>query len=775
VDWKPAETFPELRLNWTVQLPDGTAYGPLNLLAVWALAEESSITPGSMAVERSTGRKALLDSSSLPLLIEEARLMLAGGGDLAAGILETLEAGRQDGDEVLKNRDEQILAWRKRTERLEKDLADSLKLVAETQRYLAMQKEASRKAEEYSHEAMEARDERDAVRKRLAEAEERLQELAQARHGVPEPPSETERRIQAEAQAGYLALQGQLAETEQRLQVVQNERGTLEQQLAEAEQRLQDVVRAERSGVQGQLAAMEQALAAGRNERSVLAEQLAEMGQRLAFVQDERSALEGQLEETQQRLHAEAEAGRSALQERLVETEQRLQAACAAREALQGQLAESAQRLQSVELTLKESQDCRADIQRKLDEVRVELVAGETARTGLADRLKAAEENSRQAGEALRKARERETEQDRLQAAETARLTSDILRLTGELETERATRVSGEQSREAAIAALKAELEQWDGRFQAALVGVRKMEADLQARDKEFTVFRHEAERTEAELTAKVATLRKEADASLRRVQELREMHEQAQCEITQAEVEGAARVEAVREELAAVQRDLSGLLLVSDYVRLAGDHEAAPQTASIDWLDHGRDHGKKGEPRLSPVDQMDLLSRKMRDSAEEHETLRRAMEGLRTSQEAARREAQEKIAQLQQQERTSAGVIQQALEEVEQREAQIRAMRKKAEDRERELLARIEEMEKAAGESMVVEPEVISPGDWARPAAAEREANDARDEKAPDGRNLLNSVEAQLRSELRKWETLNRKQAGAGEQTKKWFARKQS
>jgi hypothetical protein len=119
--------------------------------------------------------------------------------------------------------------------------------------------------------------------------------------------------------------------------------------------------------------------------------------------------------------------------------------------------------------------------------------------------------------------------------------------------------------------------------------------------------------------------------------------------------------------------------------------------------------------------------------------------------------------------------VIQQALEEVEQREAQIRAMRKKAEDRERELLARIEEMEKAAGESMVVEPEVISPGDWARPAAAEREANDARDEKAPDGRNLLNSVEAQLRSELRKWETLNRKQAGAGEQTKKWFARKQS
>jgi chromosome segregation ATPase len=648
VDWRPAETFPELRLHWMVQLPDGSAYGPLNLLAVWALADESSIHRGATVVEQSTGRKAALDESSLALLIEESRLMLAGGGALAMGIMEVLKTSRNGGDAALKGRDEQILTLQQRIEGLESDLAASLKLVGETQRYLANQEDATKMAEEHGHDAASLRAERDAVRRQLEDTVQRLQSAAQ-----------TEREM----------LQAQLAETDRRLR----------------------------------------------------------------------------------------------------------EAARIEREALQERLAESRQHLQAVELTLKETQESRAAIEQTLQQAKAELIAGDTLRADLMERLRRAEQGVGQAGRELKEALERGKEREGRHAAEVERLTVEAARVAGELEAERAARLSGERARDAEIVALKSELAQWDGKFQEALIGVRKMEADLRAREEAFTAFRHVAERTEAELNSKVVALRKEAESAGRRVQELRELHEQAQREIVQAQVDGTARVDAVKEELAAVQRDLSGLLIVSDCVRQASGETSAPTQASIDWLNYGQDQGKEGGSRLSPAEQLDLLSRKMRDSAEENETLRRTLEGVRDSQEALKREAQEKIGQLQQQAKASSGMVQQALEEIERREAQIRIMRKKAEDREQELLARLDEAEKVEREVVVVEPEVISPRDWGRPAGVEHEVKEAREEDPPDGRNLLNSVEAQLRSELRKWETLSRTRGSAGGQAKKWFARKQS
>jgi DNA repair exonuclease SbcCD ATPase subunit len=166
----------------------------------------------------------------------------------------------------------------------------------------------------------------------------------------------------------------------------------------------------------------------------------------------------------------------------------------------------------------------------------------------------------------------------------------------------------------------------------------------------------------------------------------------------------------------------------------------------------------------------LEILSRKIRESADENETLRRTVEGIRANQEVIKSEAQEKILQLQHQTRASSGMVQQALEEIERREAQLRSVRKRAEDRERELMAQIDELKKTEREAVVVEPEVISPRDWNSGGGVERGVNNAREEESPDGHNLLNSVEAQLRSELKKWETLSRKR---GTQAKNWFARK--
>jgi chromosome segregation ATPase len=618
-DWRPVEAFPELRLNWMVQLPEGAAYGPLNLLALWALAEESSIQRGSTLIERSTGRKALLDESSLPLIIEESRLMLAAGGVQVAGV-----------HAVLKARNEQILALRARLEGMERELTANLALVAETQRYLVTQEDTSRTASAHLREVEAMRAERDALRGKVAEI--------------------------------GLSLQA----TEKTLKENQERCGASEGKLAEAE---------------GKLAESERKLAESERE-------LAESGGKLA------------------------EAG-------------------------------------------------------------AKLVTAEALRVDLIGRLGAAERDSGRVELELNKVLIREKDQKRLHTEEVDRLTAAMVRATGELGSERAARLSGEQSRDAEIATLRRAVEQWDAKCQSALAGVQKLEADLLGREEELATLHRRSERLEADLTAKIAILRREAGALGRRVQESRELQEQAQHEMVRVREEGEARVQALKAELAAVQGDLDGLLMASDCVRQAEGDRGGGTPSSIDWLNHNRKDG--GGPRLSAAEQLEKLTRKMRDSAEENETLRRTLDGLRVSGDAASREAQEKLCQWQQQVKASSGMLQQALEEIEQREVQIRLMRKKNEDRERELLARIDAMEVAERETIVVEPEVISPRVADRPAEVEEEAQDAGGAVPPDGHGLLKSVEAQLRSELKTWETLGRKRDGAEGVAKKWFARKKS
>jgi hypothetical protein len=142
-------------------------------------------------------------------------------------------------------------------------------------------------------------------------------------------------------------------------------------------------------------------------------------------------------------------------------------------------------------------------------------------------------------------------------------------------------------------------------------------------------------------------------------------------------------------------------------------------------------------------------------------------MDILRGNHEEFKRETQTRGAQLQDDVRATASMLQQALSEVERREAQLRLMRKKAEEREAELLTRIEELEVSVGRSVVVEPEVIRPSGTGNAGNAESVPGQ------PNGHPLLNNVEAQLRSELKKWESIS--QTGSGKQgsVNKWFRRK--
>lgn len=131
--WFPVETLPELRLNWSVQLRDGTVYGPLNLLAIRVLASERSISTGARLSEKGTGRKAILDDSLIPLLVEEMHQMLAGCGVLMNSLISSLhEAHRVTLNEV-KEREVKWVDAQSRHEKSQDDFANLFRRLKEAQ------------------------------------------------------------------------------------------------------------------------------------------------------------------------------------------------------------------------------------------------------------------------------------------------------------------------------------------------------------------------------------------------------------------------------------------------------------------------------------------------------------------------------------------------------------------------------------------------------------------------------------------------------------------
>jgi hypothetical protein len=126
--WFPVEKIPELRLNWSVQFVDGTVYGPLNLLAIRVLASENSIPPGVKLSELGTKREARLDDSLLPLLVEEFHQMLAGFGGLMSAALVALRGSHREALSEAEDRGSRLTALQANLENADKDLAVSMRL-----------------------------------------------------------------------------------------------------------------------------------------------------------------------------------------------------------------------------------------------------------------------------------------------------------------------------------------------------------------------------------------------------------------------------------------------------------------------------------------------------------------------------------------------------------------------------------------------------------------------------------------------------------------------
>lgn len=596
-NWAPAEALPELRLNWGVRLSDGTEYGPLNLLAIWTLMLEGNLQRGMTVTERNGPRQLRVDDTLLPVLVEESRILLAGTGTLATELMGAIHSWRHQDQEALALRDSRVTELQGRLNKAEDELAAHIRLVEASQRYLAEREKVAGHADEMIREN-----------------------------------------------------QGLRSEVESARQLLEDSR--------------------------------RQVLEAARN--------------------------------------------------------------------------------------LEESRARQAQMALEMEQVQVQVKEGEKRQADWAARMSAAEAEAHKLRSDLLLAVEREQAARQQHEAVERDLRGRMEVLARLVEEERTVRQQAESEKQAHIDGLKGELSEWENRFRKVLEDIGKLDAVLRKRDSELAEYRQKAEQKEAEMASRLLSLRKEAESSGRKTQELKEHLANAQKQTIEARKQAVEVERRLREQIEAVQRDLSGIMMAHSSGR-HGVAAAGDGAGGINWLGGEPLQEAAGGQDRKPEDGADPKLGPLRDalksSTEEKQTLRFALDSLRTSHEDFKKDTESRVTQLQQDVKTTASMLQQALEEVEQREAQLRMMRKRSEEREAELLQRIEELEAGMGRAEVVEPEVLKPGERDRPAPAQ-------DGGGNKGASLLNNVEAQLRSELKKWETLS--QAGNGKpKPAKWFRRK--
>lgn len=668
-DWRHAENCPEYRMQWAVGLPDGSTYGPLNLLALWELARDESVLPGTKIVNTVTGKTATLDESLYPLLMEEWRSLLASAGESVRSMWGRLQAELPVREaEASRTLLEKMQALERKALASEQELADNLKLVAETQKFLAGRDDLVKTLQGRIQEA----------ESRLSAAESEKTELAKKCAELSAIAERVDRNIGRELEAERASrtdFERKLQETALSASAAEERAARLSDELADLRARSVD---AERT--------MEAAVA--RLERAA-AEAAAGHGRQLAVEREARSLLEQEVSGLRTRLGAAEQS----LAEEKIGSQTRLDAAESERLAAAGRATAAERQLVA---KARESEEMAGRCE---EAVRSAAAA--------AQRLAEAEAGIEDARRQVKAALDREAEMQRRLAAEREAAKGEIQEL-----------------REGAAAERRAH------------------------------------ERRLAELTGQLG---------------------QAHAGVEAARREAAETERRLREELAGVRRDLGTLMKIRTTVLKLNEESRRPGGgAGINWLDSGPQPRSAvpapaagGFDELPVADQVAVLQEEIRAAVEHRERLRKENEILQrqsAEREVASRDREEslqgKIVRLDGEVASSAIMVRKAMEELEKREGLLRSIRKRVEDRERQLTARIAELEKQCG---AAPPE----GEWEHPSAEEAREAPPDPRAKSSGKHILSHVEAQLQTELRKWESLNQDEASKNGKDKKWFWRK--
>ncbi len=763
--WRDAAEVPELRLHWQTTLADGTVVGPLNLFALWELIQDGSLPRGLILRNRLTGAETALDERLLPVALQEARATLdAMAAQMAAGVAQASASTERE-------------ALQERLAQAEKELANNVRLMGESQKLLV--------AREQQMKALEAR---------LVES-------------------------QASLSADRRDFEAKLAD-------MARERDSDSDKGSAEGQEQQDELSRVRAEADRLRIAHERAAADWAAERAVLAERLAE-----AVAEADRrwqSAEAGEAKcagltvrlETVQREAQTQVAGMTARVEALRQASDVLKAdgeirLAEARQAVETAEARGAAERQALEARVGEVlRECEA-LKSVRDELRATLaVAAEARDVAVAERAAA--------GRLIRETEARldqaigERDAERRRSGELEQAVRDLTGREETLRRDMAAAAADWAARNEAHEQTAALLRRSAGETEAASTAEREeLRRRISGLEQQIT----EAERAVVERDARLAEAAKQRETILEEVSRNQNTHLE-RAEQRKREVEQTARsLGDIRAELAAaqqaltterersaatetrltvemkgLQRDLHALAMVKTAARKLRDEHAAAGPM-IDWLSGGSAAASTAGGAEKPADkfagldlpqQVDLLHEELRLSVEDKERLRRDLEKVRADygelerrSEANGLELGATVTRLQNELQSNASMVQQTMKELERRESAGRQSRKKVEEREKELQDRINALESERARTAQEAPVIIE-GEWETPRP--ETAPPPRDEPPSDhdgqgerSSAVLNTVEAQLRVELEKWHSLAQGKNETKEKPQQWFRWKKS
>lgn len=738
-NWQSAGDIPELRLNWQTRLADGTSVGPFNLFALWELIQDGSLPRGTPVTHRLTGETVLLDEHLFPLALRESRAML---DTMASRMAQSLA-------ERLPEQD----ALRGRVAQAERDLADTLRLMGETQRLIVT---------------------RDQQIKALEERASR----AETRAALAPPSSDPQAAAEHEALAGRLAAAERALIDEQArgaaaLESLHEERERERAELSAlkaASKSAQAAWQAEREALLGRCQALEERLRTREAAIPVLEERASALAAQCAAAGQAAEALKAEYERRVADLHREAEAAaeRDARTRNALEQETR---------ALATQ---------------------HAELQAACGNLKTALAAAEASCTA------SREETASAAARLAESVREIEALRQRLAQSEalTAETAAGAAAARSSAETELADWRARCAGHEATIESLRRTAREAEAGWVAERNGLQQRLTALEQRSVETTqkLAEREAQQAEARKSAvehqkRAARLERELEQTHRRLEETKTERARLQASLKELRERSADETGQLQGELKATRRDLQALTLLKTVTRVLREERAEDAHASIDWLSGAPPPApvkapvpEKDEAETGPgiAQQVDLLHQELKASIQDKEQLRRELDRARAEGAAAERRRDEKerelgarIAQLESAQQPGGGVPPRALEELEKRASAWRIERKKAEETERALLERIAALEAELARK-AEEPPVVIEGEWHPPLKAEAPPRpDAppppQSESARGRPQMLNSVEAQLQAELEKWHSLSQDKDRKAEKPRAWFRWKQT
>ena len=806
--WTPVESYPELRLNWSVQFDDGTTYGPLNLLAIWVLAAESSIPKGVALVEKDTHRRVVLDDTLHPLLLTECRQVLTGCSHLVGEVITALAGDQAAAVSQVADRDARMTALASKLAQTERDLAINQKLVSDTQRHLSESGLAEDRLESLCREADTLRAslasvhitlrERDAevvtLRTKLAEADGELaahgnrvaesqrqpaEYIAQVGGGNQERTGTERREGRASDDEGgreseLAAIRVKCDQYENDIKAEQDLSTSLKAQLQESktnQDRMQArALEAERAGSDVQLALGERDQELARRQESIsglisqVAEARAEV-ERLGLLQDENHGLKTELASIREQLgdacrdlQKSNEANRATelqLHQRQVE--------------LEAELADTRQAFETASAKARADEDTLTKLHIDHDSLREQFQELQNVANDRSRHIRSLESDAQVARNSA------ETQIAQMQS----RLEIALQTLRGEQE-----RSSKET---VALTQLRLEMTAVLSRMDAIQASLTEKEALVRKQETDLATQRIESDRKISVLRAKNEVLDKDLQLNKQNACALALQMTQMRESAVKAQKASRMTEQRLKDEMTALQSDLNGLVLARQCILEVAD-KSSP--APIDWMG-----GMKASPevaaqdaempsrvqKLSLAERLNLLQREMQASAEQKELLRHQMELLQARYEGLSKEsfqkerkAEEQLTQIRGELKTSSEQLVQAMQEVEKRESLIRDLRKKG----------IRDGVGQPVKSTVLEAEVIHTENLGPDQAGHNDSssgntmNMGQQGRAPQtdpvhsGR-ALSSVEAQLQRELKKWETLKREKCNKDGTLSSWFRRK--